>query len=132
MCSSDLARLGRFRSEHDFAARLVRFRLSAAGAGLRPRAAVSPGWMQVTHQEGGEAFAAVLNADGSLGPHRVLVACNPHDHAAALDLPRSAPWAEVAVSPSPGCPHAPGEAPRIEGGRVVLPSMGAGVWSAGG
>ena len=66
------------------------------------------------------------------GPHRVLVACNPHDRPAALDLPRSAPWAEVAVSPSPGCPYAPGEAPRIEGGRVVLPSMGAGVWSAGG
>ncbi|MFM9000012.1 MAG: alpha-amylase family glycosyl hydrolase, partial [Opitutia bacterium] len=58
----DPARLERFRSEHEFVASLVRFRLSAAGRGLRPRAAVTPSWMRVTHQPGGEAFAAVLNS----------------------------------------------------------------------
>lgn len=127
----DPARLERFRSEHEFVARLIRFRLSPAGAVMRPREAVSAGWMRVTHQEGGEAFVAVLNADGMLGPARVLVACNPHGREVSLALPRTGGWTPVVASPSPACPHAPGPAPRIEADRVVLPPMGCAVWSAG-
>ena len=126
----DPVRWDRFRGEHEFVARLIGFRLSAAGAVLRPRQAVSPGWMQVTHQEGGEAFVAVLNADGALGPSRVLLACNPHGQEVTLDLPRTAQWVPVVVSPFPSCLHAPGPVPRIESGRVVLPPLGSAVWSA--
>jgi pullulanase/glycogen debranching enzyme len=129
--SLDPVRLERFRSEHEFVARLIGFRLSAAGAGLRPRLVVSPGWMQVTHQQGGEAFVAVLNADGLLGPARVLMACNPHDREVTLALPRTGDWTPVVVSPFPSCLHAPGPVPRIEGDYVILPPLGAAVWSAG-
>ena len=127
----DPVRLERFRAEHDFVARLVGFRLSTAGAAMRPRQAVTGGWMQVTHQEGGEAFVAVLNADGALGAARVLLACNPHDHEVSLDLPRTGNWTPVVVSPFPSCLHAPGPVPRIEAGRVVLPPLACAVWSAG-
>lgn len=127
----DPVRLDRFRAEHDFVARLVAFRLSPAGAVMRPRQAVSPGWMQVTHQAGGEAFVAVLNADGALGSGRVLLACNPHGHEVSLELPRTGQWTSVVGSPFPSCLHAPGPSPRIEAGRVVLPPLGCGVWSAG-
>jgi pullulanase/glycogen debranching enzyme len=127
----DPVRIERFRSEHEFVARLIGFRLSAAGTGLRPRLAVSPGWMQVTHQPGGEAFVAVLNADGQLGPARVLMACNPHDREVTLVLPRTGDWTPVVVSPFPSCLHAPGPVPRIEGDHVILPPLGAAVWSAG-
>jgi len=127
----DPVRLERFRAEHEFVARLVGFRLSAAGAAMRPRQAVTAGWMQVTHQEGGEAFVAVLNADGALGSGRVLLACNPHDHEVSLDLPRTGHWTPVVLSPFPSCLHAPGPVPRIEAGRVVLPPLASAVWSAG-
>ncbi len=128
----DPVRFERFRAEHEFVARLVGFRLSAAGAVLRPKQVVSPGWMQVTHQQGGEAFVAVLNADGALGPSQVLMACNPHDREIVLALPRPGDWAPVVVSPFPSCLHAPGPVPRIEAGRVVLPPLASAVWSAGG
>ena len=127
----DPVRLERFRAEHEFVARLIGFRLSAAGAAMRPRQAVTAGWMQVTHQEAGEAFVAVLNADGALGAARVLLACNPHDHEVSLDLPRTGNWTPVVVSPFPSCLHAPGPVPRIEAGRVVLPPLASAVWSAG-
>ena len=127
----DPVRLERFRAEHEFVARLVGFGLSAAGASMRPRQAVTAGWMQVTHEEGGEAFVAVLNADGALGSARVLLACNPHGHEVTLDLPRTGNWTPVVVSPFPSCLHAPGPVPRIEAGRVVLPPLASAVWSAG-
>ncbi|PAZ05851.1 MAG: hypothetical protein CAK86_03220 [Opitutia bacterium AMD-G1] len=127
----DAVRLERFRAEHEFVARLIGFRLSPAGAVMRPRQAVTGGWMQVTHQEGGEAFVAVLNADGALGAARVLLACNPHDHEVSLDLPRTGNWTSVVVSPFPSCLFAPGPVPRIEAGRVVLPPLASAVWSAG-
>ncbi|NBV52472.1 MAG: hypothetical protein EBR83_02910 [Verrucomicrobia bacterium] len=127
----DPVRLERFRAEHEFVARLVGFRLSAAGAAMRPRQAVSAGWMQVTHQDGGEAFVAILNADGALGPGRVLLACNPHGQEVSLELPRTGNWMPVVVSPFPSCLHAPGPVPRIEAGRVVLPPLASAVWSAG-
>jgi len=127
----DPVRLDRFRAEHEFVARLIGFRLSAAGAAMRPRQAVSAGWMQVTHQDGGEAFVAILNADGALGPGRVLLACNPHGQEVSLELPRTGNWTPVVVSPFPSCLHAPGPVPRIEAGRVVLPPLASAVWSAG-
>jgi len=127
----DPVRLDRFRAEHEFVARLIGFRLSAAGTAMRPRQTVSAGWMQVTHEAGGEAFVAVLNADGALGSGRVLLACNPHGHEVSLDLPRTGNWTPVVLSPFPSCHHAPGPVPRIEAGRVVLPPLSSAVWSAG-
>ena len=126
----DPLRLERFRSEHEFVTRLVSFRLSPAGAPLRPRDPVTPTWMEVVHQDGGDAFAAVINADGSLGPSRILLACNPHTHEAVLEIPRREEWVPVVLSPVPSCPHAPDSAPSLEGGRLVLPPLGCGVWVA--
>jgi pullulanase/glycogen debranching enzyme len=129
----DPARLERFRGEHEFVARLIGFRLSAVGAILRPRTPVSAGWMQAAFAPPGEAFAAVLNADGALGPARVLLACNPHDHAVTLALPSPSPgpWRPVVLSPFPSCPHAPGPLPTLVGDRLELPPLGCGVWSIG-
>ena len=127
----DPARRARFHTEHEFVAQLIRFRLSAAGVGLRPRQVVSPGWMQAAHQQGGEAFVAVLNADGALGAARVLLACNPHDHEVRLTLPQAGDWVPVVLSPLPACPHAPGALPRFESTQVVLPPLASAVWSAG-
>jgi len=125
----DPGRLARFRTEHDFVSALIRFRLSPAGAGLRPRSTVSPSWMRVTHQDQGEAFAAVLNHDRSVGPVRVLLACNPHRQQVELVLPDAGPWSPVVLSPRPDCPHAPGPRPEAAAGRVVLPPLACGVWS---
>ncbi len=127
----DPVRLERFRGDHEFVARLIKFRLSTAGDPLRPRQAVSPGWMEVTHQQGGEAFVAVLNADGLLGPSRILIACNPQDAPVELVMPRTGAWVPVVLSPFPSCPHAPGPVPGLAGDRVMLPPLGCGVWSAG-
>ena len=127
----DPARLERFRDEHDFVAQLIRFRLSPRGVGLRPREAVSPGWMQATHQQGGEAFVAVLNADGKLGPDRILVACNPHGYPVDLPLPVSVDWQPVVLSPRPGTRHAAASAPRIVAETLSLPALGCGVWVVG-
>jgi pullulanase len=124
----DPARLELFRDEHEFVAQLIRFRLSPQGAGLRPRQAVSTGWMQVSLQQGGEAFVAVLNADGQLGPERILVACNPHGFPVELPLPTPAAWQPVVLSPRPGTRHASAEAPQIQAGMLSLPAWGCGVW----
>jgi pullulanase len=124
----DPARLGRLASEHAFVARLIRFRLSEAGAPLRPHAAVSPGWMRPFLAEGAEAFAAELNADGDLGPARVLVAANPHPWAVTLRVP-PAGWNPVALSPRPDCALAPGDAPAWEGDALRLPPLGCGLWT---
>lgn len=124
----DPVRLARFASEHAFVAALVRFRLSESGRVLRTPAAVSSGWMRATFAEGTEAFAAELNADGSLGPARVLVAANPHPWAVELTVPAGG-WNPVVVSPLPDCAHAPGAAPVFEGGLLRLPPLGCGVWS---
>ena len=124
----DPARLELFRDEHEFVAQLIRFRLSPQGAGLRPRQAVSPGWMKASLQSGGEAFVAVLNADGQLGPERILVACNPQGSPVELPLPELAAWQPVVLSPRPGTRHAPAEAPQIQSGTLSLPALGCGVW----
>ena len=128
----DPARLERFRGEHEFVARLIGFRLSAVGAILRPRAPVSAGWMRAAFAPPGEAFAAVLNADGAMGPTRVLLACNPHDQAVTLTVPSPGPWHPVVLSPVPSCRHAPGPVPTLVGDRLELPPLGCGVWSIGG
>jgi len=124
----DPARLELFRDEHEFVAQLIRFRLSTQGAGLRPRQAVSPGWMKASLQSGGEAFVAVFNADGQLGPERILVACNPQGYPVELPLPDLAAWQPVVLSPCPGTRHAPAEAPQIQSGTLSLPALGCGVW----
>ncbi len=124
----DPARLARFASEHAFVADLVRFRLSEAGAPLRPHAAVSPGWMSPRLAEGAEAFAAELNADGALGPARVLVAANPHPWTVRIPLAAGS-WKPVALSPRADCPHAPGAPPCWEGDSLVLAPLSCGLWS---
>jgi pullulanase/glycogen debranching enzyme len=128
----DPERLRRFEGEHRFVARLIGFRLSAVGAILRPRNAVSAGWMQVAFAPGSEAFAAVLNADGAMGPGRILLACNPHDRPVRLALPQGGPWHPVVLSPFPSCPHAPGPTPVLGATELELPPLGCGVWSIGG
>lgn len=124
----DAGRLARFAGEHAFVAALVRFRLSEAGQGLRTAEAVPPGWMRPAFAEGTEAFAAELNADGALGPRRVLVAVNPHPWPVDLAVP-DASWSAVVVSPRPDCPHAPGPSPSPAAGSLRLPPLGCGVWS---
>ncbi|PHX58585.1 MAG: hypothetical protein CK522_03450 [Opitutia bacterium] len=124
----DPVRLELFRDEHEFVAQLIRFRLSPRGAGLRPRQAVSPGWMNASLQSGGEAFVAVFNADGQLGPERILVACNPQGYPVELPLPALAAWQPVVLSPRLGTRHASAEAPQIQSGTLSLPALGCGVW----
>ena len=123
-------RLEHFRTEHEFVARLVNFRLSSAGKPLRPRSQVSQGWMKAMQQGDGEAFVASLNADGAMGSGRVLVAVNPHDREVVLDLPQTGAWKPVVLSPMPTCPHAPGVSPRMVDGKMILPPFGCGVWSS--
>jgi hypothetical protein len=67
-----------------------------------------------------------------MGPMRILLACNPHDHAVTLTVPSPGPWHPVVLSPFPSCPHAPGPVPTLVGDRLELPPLGCGVWSIGG
>ncbi len=121
-------RLKRYASEHAFVAMLIQLRLSDIGRVLRSATAVSPGWMNPSFAEGTEAFAAELNADGAVGPHRLLVAANPHPWAVEIVVPEGV-WSQVVVSPQPDCLHAPGPAPTLKAGRLSLPALGCGVWS---
>jgi hypothetical protein len=70
----------------------------------------------------------VLNADGALGPVKVMVACNPHRSEVQLALPMELGWRPVAVSPRPDCKLAPGSMPKIDQGLLTLGPLGCGVW----
>ena len=129
--SLDVQRLKRFHSEHEWVAQLIKFRLSAAGAVLRPREAVSPGWMKVTLIATHESFVAVLNADGLLGPVKVMIACNPHHSEVQLALPMEFNWRPVVVSPWLECKLAPGSMPKIDQGVLTLGPLGCGLWVVG-
>jgi hypothetical protein len=69
-----------------------------------------------------------MNADGLLGPSKVLVACNPYHSTLKLRLPLDAEWKPVVVSPQSQCPHAPGVMPQIEQGVLTLGPLACGVW----
>jgi pullulanase/glycogen debranching enzyme len=129
--SLDARRLKRFHSEHEWVAQLIKFRLSSAGAVLRPREAVSPGWMKVTQLDAEESFVAVLNADGLLGPVKVMIACNPHPFEVQLALPMELHWWPVVVSPRLDCKLAPCPMPKIDHGVLTLPPLGCGLWVVG-
>jgi pullulanase/glycogen debranching enzyme len=124
----DASRLIRFQSEHDWVSSLIKFRLSSLGQVIRPRDAVSPGWMKVTQSDTRESFVAVLNTDGQLGPTKVMIACNPHHSEVQLALPFNATWRPIALSPRPDCKLAPGLMPKIDQGMLTLGPLGCGVW----
>lgn len=126
--SLDAQRLKRFHSEHEWVAQLIKFRLSTAGAVMRPRETVSSGWMKVTQTDTKESFVAVLNANGLLGPVKVMIACNPHHSEVQLAVPMELGWRPVVVSPHPDCKHAPGAMPEIAQGLLTLGPLGCGVW----
>ena len=129
--SLDAQRLKRFHSEHEWVAQLIKFRLSTAGAVMRPRETVSSGWMKVTQTDTKESFVAVLNANGLLGPVKVMIACNPHHSEVQLAVPMELGWRPVVVSPHPDCKHAPGTMPEIAQGLLTLGPLGCGVWVVG-
>jgi len=121
-------RLTRFASEHAWVAALIHFRRSEAGAPLRPRETVSTGWMRPAFAPDSEAFAAEFNADGVLGPRRILVAANPHPWEVKVVVP-PAGWNPVVLSPLPDCAHAPGVSPAWNADELVLPPLACGLWS---
>lgn len=129
--SLDPQRWKRFYSEHEWVAQLIKFRLSSAGSVMRPHESVSPDWMRVTQDETRESFVAVLNADGRLGPSKILVACNPHHSEVHLSLPMEGSWQPVVLSPRPDCQLAPGLLPKIDQGVLTLGPLGCGVWVVG-
>lgn len=89
----DYSRLERFRDTHDYFARWIRFRLSKRGRLLRLSETPTNTYFSFTFAGGdGSAFAVVYNADGSLGPMRLLLAMNSGENARRLDLGDAGEW----------------------------------------
>ncbi len=110
----------------------IRFRLSAAGALLRP-GRHRDGYLAFSGPENSSALACLYNADGQSGQDRLLFAINPHFEPALIPWPENARdliWTQIAdqerVAPQ-GLETAPH---RIGGEGIYLPALSCGLWTA--
>jgi pullulanase/glycogen debranching enzyme len=128
----DYRRLHRFPGTHAYFAGWVRFRLGRWGRLMRHHSRPFEGFLEVFHAPEGVAVAAVYNANGCLGPMRVLFAVNPHRHDVAIEIGEFAaiPWRQVADHEHFFCEHER-DGELIEGTRVWVPALGCGLWVAG-
>ncbi len=129
----DYRRIHRHPGTHAYFASWVRFRLGRWGRLMRHHSRPMEGFLEVFPAPEGIALAAVYNANGSLGPARVLFAINPRQHEVAITIGEFAgyAWRQVANQEHFfGEPEEGGD--LIADGRVTVPALGCGLWVAGG
>lgn len=125
----DYRRMLRFPATHRYFADWIRFRLSPRGRLLRLFSRPGDGFWAFAWAPDSSAAAVVYNADGSLGPQRLLFAVNPHPHDVTVPL-RTLPrlrWRQV-------CDHERFFGPddydlgRADGDELFLPALSCGLW----
>ena len=124
----DYRRIFRFSGTHNYFSEWIRFRLSPWGALIRLYSPPSDDYFSVHHLDQGSGIAIVYNADGSLGPRRLLFAINPEQNETRLPLDRwsDCAWRQLADQ---GRFDIEGIAPLFPIDRTVfLPAIGCGLW----
>ncbi|MGH8020654.1 MAG: alpha-amylase family glycosyl hydrolase [Opitutaceae bacterium] len=129
----DYHRIYRRPGTHAYFASWIRFRLGRWGRMMRHHSRPMEGFLEVFHAPDGIAIAAVYNANGSLGPARVLFAINPHPHDVAITIGEFAGYAWRQVADHEHFFAEPDENNElVADGRVTVPELGCGLWVAGG
>ncbi len=129
----DYRRLYRFPGTHAYFAAWIRFRLGRWGRMFRHYSRPDDGFLHVMQHPENAAIAAVYNANGSLGPMRVLFAMNPHLHDLTIAIGEhgALPWQQVADHER-FFPPGETDTDLPINGEVFLPGLGCGLWIAGG
>lgn len=126
-------RLYRYPGTHAYFAAWIRFRLGRWGRLFRHYTRPTDGYLECFQVPGSNALAALFNANGSLGPMRVLFAINPQQADVVLPIGEHAllPWLHVADHER-FFPEPDADPELMENGAVFVPALGCGLWVAGG
>ncbi len=129
----DYRRMYRHPGTHGYCAAWIRFRLGRWGRMFRHYTRPDEGFLEIRYAADGNGLAAVYNANGSLGPMRVLFAINPHGHDVHIRLGEyaSLPWQQVADHEH-FCSPGESDGDLLEGDQLLVPELGCGLWVAGG
>ncbi len=131
----DYGRLKRHRKTHDYFREWIRFRLSDPGGLLRLPEHPPETYWAFGGAEDDSAFAVLINADGSRGPDRLLLAVNPGLSEVSVPLPAGAVgfrWIRAADRErfsTAGLPDSRGG--RLSEDSVFLDPLQCGFWLAG-
>ncbi len=130
----DYGRLRHYRRTHDYFREWIRFRLSRWGDLIRLSEHPPDSYWSFSGVEDNNALAVVVNADGSRGSGRILLAFNPHTFEVAVPVPggeEGPAWRKAADRDrfsASGLPDSRGG--ELHGGLVVLGPVQCGVWLA--
>lgn len=127
----DYRRLYRHAGTHAYFAEWIAFRRSELGRLLRHFHRVNEGFFQFFHDEGTPAFAALYNADQSLGPARLLFAVNPTVADVMLDMGDSvaaACWRQIANHERFHSGQGLGVTQPVEA-ELFVPALGCALWA---
>ncbi len=130
----DYARIARFAATSDYFKAWIAFRRSGPGAILRLEHRPGDGHLRLFPATGGSGAALLFNADGALGPGRLLFAVNPHEEDAEfhLDGIDRGGWRELADRRR--FPTDALDSGRLDAGaaRLRLGPLDCGLWMLGG
>ena len=127
----DYRRLHRFPSTHAYFADWIAFRLSEEGRLLRLFSRPGDGYFRFAFASGSTAAAVIYNADGSLGPARLLFAVNPTEQDVEIPLgdAAQAPWRQLADHER--FVHSGDHEPALQvTENLLVPALGCGLWMA--
>lgn len=124
----DYQRIFRFPGTHHYFSEWTRFRLSPWGSLIRLYSPPNSGYFSTHFLDEGIGMAVIYNADGSLGPRRLLFAINPEQTEVQVPLDH---WSDCSWHQLADQEQFNQEGIRtpfpIDGG-VFLPSLGCGLW----
>ena len=124
----DFRRLFRFPGTHRYFAEWIRFRLSSWGELIRLFSRPDETYFSIHHPEEGSSLAVVYNADGSMGPRRLLFAINPGNDDVRIPI---GPWADLSwrqVADQERCQLEGIDTPFPIDDVLYVPLRGCGAW----
>lgn len=127
----DYERLTHFPETHAYFAGWIKFRLSERGRFFRLWSRPTDTYFHFAFAEHAAAFAAILNADGSHGNTRLLLAINPHEYEVKIPLGDAGkrPWRRLADAERFDSEGLPGDVfENIT--ELMLPPLDCGLWEA--
>jgi pullulanase/glycogen debranching enzyme len=124
----DYQRIFQFPGTHNYFSEWIRFRLSPWGSLIRLYSPPNAGYFSDHFLDESLGMAVIYNADGSLGPRRLLFAINPEqtESRVPLDHWSDCAWHQLADQEQF---HPDGiRTPFPIDGGVFLPPLGCGLW----